>query len=137
MTPDPAALARTHRAANRLDRAWSASEFAGLLAAAGTILAGDAESFVLGRVTLDEAEVLTLATAPAVQRQGRARAALAAFARAAQARGAVRLFLEVAQDNAAARALYGAAGFREIGRRPRYFVRPDGAVGGIVMARDL
>ena len=134
--PTPEILAATHAAANDRDRPWTAAEFAALLEGAGAILTGDARSFVLGRVTLDEAEVLTLATAPAHRRQGLARGALDAFVAAAAARGAGRVFLDVAEDNAAALALYRAAGFREIGRRRDYFVRAGGAVAGLVMARD-
>lgn len=103
-------------------RAWAAPEFAELLAQDSAILAGDVRSFVLGRVVLDEAEVLTLATDPPHRRQGLARAALADFEAAAAARGAVRVFLEVAETNAAARALYAATGYREIGRRADYYV---------------
>lgn len=133
MTPD--ALAETHAAANSVDRAWSAAEFAALLDAPGALLTGDATAFVLGRVTLDEAEILTLATHPDHRGEGRARAALAAFIAASADRGAARVFLEVAEDNAAARALYDTAGFVHIARRPGYFARAGGAVAALVMER--
>ncbi len=131
------ALAQTHAAASDRDRPWSAAEFTALLATPGAFATGDAVAFVLGRVTLDEAEILTLACHPDYRRQGRARAALAEFADAASGRGAVRVFLDVAEDNTAARALYDAAGFTLVGRRPGYFARSGGAVAALVMARDL
>jgi len=136
MTPE--SLAATHAAAFTAERPWTAVEFAALLAQPTSVLTGEAESFLLGRVILDEAEILTLATAPAARRQGRARAALKAFLTAARARGATRAFLDVAEDNAPARALYAAAGFAEIARRAAYYTAPDGTrTAAIVMARDL
>jgi ribosomal-protein-alanine N-acetyltransferase len=114
-------LAATHSAAFTTDRPWSAAEFAGLLAHPATILTGDVRAFVIGRVILDEAEILTLATDPAHRRQGLARAALDAFLRSATARGASRAFIEVAADNLPARALYASAGFSEIARRAAYY----------------
>ena len=134
----PTDLAATHRAAFTTERPWSAVEFADLLAQRGTILCGTADSFVLGRVTFDEAEVLTIATHPAMRRRGLAHAALTAFCdRAAQA-GAVAAFLEVASDNAAARALYARHGFAQAGLRPGYYRRSDTTpVDAIVMRRSL
>ena len=141
--PDPAptavALAATHAAAFAgRERAWSVAEFADLLGQPGALLTGTAQSFVLGRVILDEAEVLTLATAPDSQRRGLARQALAAFEAAARAAGARHLFLEVAEPNHPARALYAAAGFAEAGRRKRYYTLPDGArVDALVLRKPL
>ena len=132
MTPED--LAATHAAAFEDERPWSAEEFAGLIG--GAILTGTAESFVLGRVTLDEAEVLTLATHPDHRRRGLARAALAEFLDQARARGASRAFLEVAADNAPARALY--AGWTQIGRRKGYYAQPGGpAADALVLEKRL
>lgn len=123
MTPDD--LARTHCAAFATSRGWSAQEFAQLLSTPGIILCGDAKSFILGRVTFDEAEILTVATYPAHRRQGLARAALTAFDKVAHDQGAVSAFLEVAADNAAANALYLSEGYAQVGRRKGYYKRPS------------
>jgi len=73
-------------------------------------------------------------TVPVIEKDS---AELAASARAA-AVGVSRLLLEVAEDNDAARALYAAAGFTGIARRPAYYRRPDApAAGALVLARDL
>ncbi len=88
-------------------------------------MTGDAGCFVLGRVTLDEAEILTLATHPDLRRRGHARSALRRFEAAVTRLGARKIFLEVAEDNAAALALYLGAGYSEIGRRPGYYRRAD------------
>lgn len=124
MTPDT--LAATHARAFVATRGWSASEFAALMTSPGVILSGDATAFVVGRVTVDEAEVLTLATDPAHQRRGLARTALATFEAQARAARAKTVFLEVAEDNHAAIALYAAASYVQVGRRPGYYATQTG-----------
>ena len=119
-------LAQTHKAAFTQSRPWSADEFAVLLIQKNTVTAGDKDSFVIGRVQLDEAEILTLATAPAKQRQGRAKAALADFIAQVKAKNVTTLFLEVAADNLGALALYEGAGFARVGLRQGYYRRADG-----------
>ena len=136
VTPD--LLAATHAAANTVDRPWTAAAFAALVARPGVIVTGTAQSFALVRVILDEAEILTIATDPACQRQGLARAALHAAEDAARARGAVTMFLEVAEDNSAARALYAAAGYGPMGRRGAYYHRTDRpAVAALTLRKPL
>jgi ribosomal-protein-alanine N-acetyltransferase len=56
------------------------------------------------------------------------------FAATSRDRGATRAFLEVAADNAPAQALYHGTGWRESGRRRRYY-GPD--LDAIVMALTL
>ena len=133
-----AALAATHARAFAGTRGWSETEFASLLASPGVYLAGDAKSFVLGRVTLDEAEILTLATDPAWQRQGLARKVLQQFGTIAKRQGAATVFLEVAADNAPALALYRHAGFVEVGQRPQYYATQTGTrIGALVLRKVL
>lgn len=120
MTPD--ALAELHAAAFAHDP-WSAQDFAAFLQDPTTLLVTSAQGFALLRVVLDEAEVLTLAVAPAARGQGHGTALLSAALAQAAKRGATRLFLEVAADNAAARALYMRAGFVQTGQRRGYYAR--------------
>ena len=89
---------------------------------------------VMARIAADEAEILTLAVLPDQRRQGLARILLEEAARQCEAVGAGTLFLEVATRNEAARALYGAQGFEEIGRRRGYYADGDDA---LVMRRML
>jgi [ribosomal protein S18]-alanine N-acetyltransferase len=128
-------LAAIHRASFPPAEAWDAATFATHLVLPGSFGLVDPEgAMLLARVAADEAEVLTLAVAPALRRQGRARALLrAAEAQAARA-GAACLFLEVSVANAAAQALYAAHGFREVGRRRRYYADGTDAV---VLRRDF
>lgn len=119
----PTDLAASHKRACTVDRPWSSVEFAELLTQKGIILCGDHNSFVLGRVTCDEAEVLTVVTIPDQQRKGLARRALRRFCTAAQQAGAVTAFLEVAADNAPALTLYRSEGFATVGQRRAYYIR--------------
>lgn len=89
---------------------------------------------ILARVAADEAEVLTLAVDPAVQRRGLARALLEQTLSTARQRGADAMFLEVASGNGPGRNLYGAAGFVAVGCRRSYY--PDGS-DALVLRRPL
>ena len=134
----PEDMAALHAAAFDNSRPWSAQEFASLLQSAATFHVGDTHAFALGRVIADEAELLTLATAPASRRRGLGKACVSAFLHEAHARGATTAFLEVAADNAAALALYRTCGFDEDGRRPGYYTRKGAApVDAILMRRAL
>ena len=133
MTPE--ALAALHAQGFTTPRPWSAAEITSLLASPGVFVTGDARGFAMGRVVLDEAELLTLVTAPAFRRQGLGRALLAAFEAAARSRGATRAFLEVAADNAPALALYQGLDWAEDGR---YYQSPDGRrIDAILFSRPL
>ena len=81
----------------------------------------------------DEAEILTLAVTPPMQRQGVARRLMEQAADFLRQRGIRQWHLEVAADNRAARQLYRRLGFDETGRREAYY---DG-VDAILMRRDL
>jgi ribosomal-protein-alanine N-acetyltransferase len=136
MTPEE--LATLHGQAFTRQRAWSAAEFSALLDGRGVFLINKPQAFALGRVILDEAELLTIATNPDHQRQGLGRQVLHAFHEEAAASGATRAFLEVAADNSAAIALYTAAGYATDARRPRYYHMTDGAmVDALMMSRSL
>ncbi len=88
--------------------------------------------FLLLRIVLDEAEIITIGSV--VRRQGIASALLAQSIAAARAGGATKLHLEVAEDNTAARALYTKFGFTLAGRRRAYY--PNGA-NALILTLDL
>jgi [ribosomal protein S18]-alanine N-acetyltransferase len=134
----PADLARVHAAAFTEVRSWSEAEFADLLAQPGILLTVTGPAFVVGRITLDEAEVLTLACDPAAQRQGHAATALAAFEDAVLCRGAGQVYLEVAADNTPALALYAKAGYVQTGRRRDYYRTISGQrVDALILSKAL
>jgi ribosomal-protein-alanine N-acetyltransferase len=150
MTPE--AMAELHAVCFVHPRPWTAAAFAAVLAGPGVVLVerpggpappgprvgqarhAEGAGFLLGRVVADEAEILTLAVAPAARRRGLGAGLLAQFLIEAGERGAARVFLEVAEDNPAAMALYRGAGFAEAGRR-RGYAAPG--VDSLVLARDL
>jgi len=88
--------------------------------------------FVPGGV---QADVLTIAVAPAYWGQGIGSALLGALILAAGNRGCTEVFLEVREDNPRARGLYLRRGFEEIGVRRGYY--PPSGVDAIVMRKDL
>ncbi|KEP69150.1 alanine acetyltransferase [Thioclava dalianensis] len=122
----PEDLSRLHAACFTTPRPWSAAEFADFLAQDGVFLVQEPGGFLLGRVIVDEAELLTLAVDPAQRRRGIARRLMAQFVAQCQTRNVCSAFLEVSETNAAARALYVATGWQESGRRRAYYRTPEG-----------
>ncbi|QYZ70536.1 ribosomal protein S18-alanine N-acetyltransferase [Neotabrizicola shimadae] len=137
MTPE--ALAVLHAESFVMPRPWSAAEFVALMASPGVFLLTEGSAgFLMGRALAGEAELLTVAVAPAARRQGIGARLMVRFLDEARQRGAERAFLEVAAGNDAARTLYAAAGFAEAGRRRGYYRNPQGgAEDAVVMARPL
>lgn len=72
----------------------------------------------------DEAEVLNLAVSAGSRGKGLGSALLRSLLESAEREGVRQVYLEVRESNAAARALYGAHGFVEVGRRRGYYQRP-------------
>jgi ribosomal-protein-alanine N-acetyltransferase len=70
----------------------------------------------------DEVHVTNVAVHPGARGQGIGRRLLGTLLAHHRARGAARAFLEVRPGNTEARRLYRALGFREVGRRPGYYV---------------
>lgn len=79
--------------------------------------------YFVAMMGVDEVHLLNITTVPVHRRQGWARLMLQALAGWARRSGAENLWLEVRESNQAARALYGAMGMREVGRRKGYY--PD------------
>ncbi|MFP7762147.1 ribosomal protein S18-alanine N-acetyltransferase [Marisediminicola sp. LYQ85] len=71
-----------------------------------------------------QADVNTIAVAPAARRRGLGRVLMLAMLAEARERGAHEVLLEVRADNPSAQALYRDLGFVEIAVRPRYY-QPD------------
>jgi ribosomal-protein-alanine N-acetyltransferase len=80
--------------------------------------------FAVAIVLAPEAELESIAVAAAGQRRGIGRRLFATLAVELSAAGATHVHLEVRSSNSSALAFYGALGFEEIGRRPRYYTGP-------------
>lgn len=120
---DPPALARLHAAA--FPKAWTTDALAGLLVTSRGYVACTPEGaplgFLLWQQAGEDADLLTLAVAPAHRRCGIARALVVEMLAALRLSGVHRVFLEVAKDNAAACALYKDLGFETVGLRRNYY----------------
>ena len=134
---DAHALAALHGAS--FHRGWSDGEFEHLLfdrnivahrAMVGSSLVG----FVVSRLVLDEAEILSIAVASSRRGGGLARQLLDLNLRRLMGLGARTVFLEVDEGNVPARRLYRRAGFLEVGRREGYYPAGQGA---LILRRDL
>jgi ribosomal-protein-alanine N-acetyltransferase len=99
-----------------------------MLASPGTFAFHHENGFVLARAAGGEAEILTLAVAPAARGRGLGRALLKAAIAQAEALGAAALFLEVGGDNPHALALYASLGFVQVGMRKGYYTGKDAQV---------
>ena len=122
---DADAMAAVHEAC--FERPWSAAEIDRMLLGRFGLACGEAAACLLGRLTLGEAEILTVAVAPSFRFQGHGRRLLEAAIEVARDQGAETIFLEVAADNATAISLYHAAGFQLVGKRPGYYHRAEGS----------
>ncbi len=130
------ALAILHSAAFP-DDPWTAGALARIMALSGGFgwLAWEDDEpagFILVRDLGNECEILSLGVAPRWRRRGVARELLATAITEARRRGLPSLVLEVAIDNDPASALYQSAGFVTVGRRARYYSRPDGRVDALI-----
>ncbi len=123
------------------DFPWTRLNFADSLAAGYCCrvlrVDGAFAAYAVMMCVLDEAHLLNITVARDMQRRGLGRQMLDHLACEASTYGAERMFLEVRPSNLAARAMYDAAGFQAIGRRPRYYPALDGREDAIVMSAEL
>lgn len=84
-----------------------------------------------------EAHLLNLSVARAAQGRGIGRQLLQDVMAAALAHGAHNMVLEVRPSNRAGRALYGKAGFAQLGVRKAYYPARGGREDALVLARAL
>jgi len=125
-------------------RPWQTQDFERFLAernvlADGLFLGSDARpsGFVLSRQVADEAEILSVAVSPEARGRGHAGALLTHHFELLSRRGVRLIHLEVEEGNDPALALYGRLGFREVGRRPGYYAKPDGSAATALTMRKL
>lgn len=93
-----------------------------LVAATG----GDVQGFYLARTVAEQGEIFKLGVRRDCRRRGIGRALLEAGLELGRRRNWSECFLEVRSENHAALELYRRMGFREVGRRSRYYADPPG-----------
>jgi ribosomal-protein-alanine N-acetyltransferase len=81
--------------------------------------------FAVAMVLAPDSELETIAVAAAGQRRGVGHRLFAALAAQMSEAGATSVHLEVRCSNLPALAFYAALGFKETGRRPRYYTGPE------------
>ncbi len=136
-------LAALHAHAFR--HGWPATEMEALIAdpTVTTVVAREGRTpftrrpvgFVMVRTAADEAEILTVAVAPARRGRGIGRLMMNETIRRLYFMHVASVFLEVDESNGSALALYRRLGFREVGRRPNYY--GGGTANALVMRADL
>ena len=107
---------------------WSARDFFDTLASGVPFLVVEAEGAVAGYVVAhhaaDEGEILNVAVVSSQRQHGMGTALVERALAELGARGVRQVYLEVRASNAPAQALYASLGFREVGRRARYYRQP-------------
>jgi len=134
---DATAIAALHAASFR--RGWGEDEVYRLLVDKAVvthcaIIRHRLVGFIMSRLAADEAEILSVAIAPARRGRGLSRPLLDFHLRTLAGRAVRSVFLEVDEHNAPARRLYARAGFREVGRRKGYY---ESGATALVLRRDL
>ncbi len=85
---------------------------------------GKVAGYVGSQSVPPEADVMNLAVAPDCRKQGLGKALMQELMRRLRENGMESLSLEVRESNSSALALYTKLGFRQVGKRPRYYVNP-------------
>jgi len=134
---DAAAIAAVHGAS--FQRGWGEDEIQLLLIESNVVahrvmIGRTFVGFILSRLAAGEAEILSVAIAPAWRRRALARPLLDLHLRRLAGLGVRSVFLEVDEHNAPACRLYRRAGFHEVGRRQAYY---QGGAAALVLRRDL
>ncbi|HJU74080.1 MAG TPA: ribosomal protein S18-alanine N-acetyltransferase [Gemmatimonadaceae bacterium] len=124
--------------------AWSEASFRSLLGRSEVCFvvatcADDKEEEVIGYIVAtfaaDQGEVANLAVRPELRRSGHASRMLDFIYREAVRRAATSIWLEVRESNQSAIALYTAHGYRQMGRRARYYDDPQ--EDALVLSRNI
>ena len=114
------------------NKPWSADDFRDLKKSGCEIIMSE-NGFIVYRIVVDEAEIITIGVNPDLRRQGIASAMIGIIEKNIKNQGVKKLFLEVSATNIPAQKLYENCGFKTVGLRPKYY---DG-VDAILMSKDI
>lgn len=112
---------------------WTENDFRDLKKSGCEIIVGE-NSFIVWRVSIDEAEIISIGVAPTARRTGTATALLQLMERDAKKNGVKNIFLEVDDANLPAIQLYQKFGFKNTGIRPHYYENGHNA---IIMTKEI
>lgn len=111
---------------------WTANDFTDLKNSGCEIIASQ-NGFIVYRVTLDEAEIISIGVHPDARNTGIASAMIGIVLSELKKSGVKTVFLEVAKDNTPALRLYKSNNFVQIGVRPKYYDGTD----AVLMKKEL
>lgn len=111
---------------------WSADDFRDLKQSGCEIIMSQ-NGFIVYRIVVDEAEIITIGVNPEMRRNGIASAMIGIIEKTIKNQGVKKIFLEVASNNIPGINLYENCGFSPVGLRPKYY---DG-VDAILMSKDI
>jgi len=114
------------------NKPWSADDFRDLKKSGCEIIMSQ-NGFIVYRIAVDEAEIITIGVNPEMRRNGIAAAMIGITEKNVKNQGVKKIFLEVASNNVPAQKLYENTGYKTVGIRPKYY---DG-IDAILMAKDL
>ena len=114
------------------NKPWSADDFRDLKQSGCEIIMSE-NGFIVYRIVVDEAEIITIGVNPEMRHQGIASAMIGIIENNLKNQGVKKIFLEVASNNIPAQKLYENSGFVRVGLRPKYY---DG-VDAILMSKDI
>ena len=114
------------------NKPWSVDDFRDLKQSGCEIIMSQ-NGFIVYRIVVDEAEIITIGVNPEKRRQGIASAMIGIIEKNVKNQGVKKIFLEVASNNIPAQKLYENCGFRTVGLRPKYY---DG-IDAILMSKDI
>ena len=100
---------------------FSTSSSQGLIASVATQTEIADAGYILFRIIVGEADILSLGVHPMFRRQGVGRALVTAVLEGAKFAGTSSVTLEVHEENFPATSLYSGLGFSVVGRRPNYY----------------
>ena len=114
------------------NKPWDEKDFADLQKSGCEIIMSE-NGFIVYRIAVDEAEIITIGVNPELRRQGIASAMLGIIEKTVKNQGVKKIFFEVSSNNIPAQKLYENYGYKSIGIRPKYY---DG-IDAILMSKDL
>lgn len=115
------------------DHPWSSDDFCGLKKSGCEIIMSE-NSFIVYRIAVDEAEIITIGVDPKIRRTGTAFSLMTIVEKEIKNQGVNNIFLEVSSINIPAIELYKKLGFLPVGSRPKYY---EDGTDAIVMKKQI